>query len=264
MTIINGVNLHYEVIGVGEPLLLVHGSWGDHREYEQITPALAAHFRVISYDRRGHSDSGPASGSVNDDVADAAALIEHLDLGPTHVLGVCSFVPLWLTARRPDLVRTTCVHEPALFDLLPDGSPPPPAGEGRALELIQAGRHEDAARTFFEQVVMGPGAWQTLPPPVRATFVRNASTFPEERDDPNASRVDLDALASSGVPVRITCGRDGDPVFRVIADSVAAADQSARIEQLPGGHAPHITHPADFVASLTRWLHAAPATPRLT
>ena len=39
MTIINGVNLHYEVIGVGEPLLLVHGSWGDHREYEQIVPA---------------------------------------------------------------------------------------------------------------------------------------------------------------------------------------------------------------------------------
>ena len=65
---------------------------------------------------------------------------------------------------------------------------------------------------------MGPGAWDLLPPPVRDTFVRNAPTFAEERGDPDASRVDLDALAGSGVPVRITHGRDGDPVFRAIAD----------------------------------------------
>jgi len=55
MTIINGVNLHYEIIGVGEPLLLVQGSWGDHRKYDRVMAALAAHFRVVCYDRRGHA-----------------------------------------------------------------------------------------------------------------------------------------------------------------------------------------------------------------
>ncbi len=28
----NGVELFYEVSGTGEPLVLVHGSWGDHHE----------------------------------------------------------------------------------------------------------------------------------------------------------------------------------------------------------------------------------------
>ena len=65
MTIINGVNLHYELIGSGDLLLLVHGSWGDHFEYDQIVPALAERFRVLTYDRRGHSASGPATGSVS-------------------------------------------------------------------------------------------------------------------------------------------------------------------------------------------------------
>ena len=255
MTNLNGVNLHYEVIGLGEPLLLVHGSWGDHHEYDQVVPALAAHFRVITYDRRGHSASGPATGSVSDDIADAAALIEHLDLGPTHVFGACSFVPLWLTARRPDLVRTAAVHEPASFSLLPDGAREPLAAEAVALELISSQRHEDAARTFFEQVVMGPGGWAFLPPPVRNTFVVNAPTFAEERADPDAATVDLAALAASRVPVLITHGHDGDPVFRAIADHIAAAVPHTTVKELPGGHAPHITHASAFVTTLLDWLH---------
>lgn len=264
MTIINGVNLHYEITGNGEPLLLVHGSWGDHREYDQIVPALAARFLVISYDRRGHSASGPAAGSVSDDIADAAALLEHLDHGPTHLFGACSFVPLWLASRRPDLVRSACVHEPALFGLLPDGASQPPPAEAAALDLIRAGRHEQAARTFFEEAVMGPGTWNHLPAMVRDAFIRNAPTFPEERDDPDASLVDLDALANSGVPVRITHGRDGDPSFRAVAARIATAVPDTEVKELPGGHAPHITHPTEFVASLTSWLQASPAKPRMT
>ena len=260
MTIINGVNLHYEVIGVGEPLLLVHGSWGDHREYEQIVPALAERFRVVSYDRRGHSASGPATGSVSDDIADAAALLEHLALGPTHLFGACSFVPLWLAARRPDLVRSTCVHEPASFALLAAGAPQPPPAEAAALGMIREGRYEEAARTFFEQAVMGPGAWDHLPPPVRETFVRNAPTFAEERGDPDAAFVDLDALADGGVPVRVTLGRLGDPSFAAVAERIGRAVPGAVVETLPGGHAPHVTHPAEFATSLIGWLTSVSAT----
>jgi len=260
MTIINGVNLHYEVIGVGEPLLLVHGSWGDHREYEQIVPALAERFRVVSYDRRGHSASGPATGSAQDDVTDAAALIEHLSLEPTHVFGACSFVPLWLAARRPDLLRTAGVHEPPLFGILSDGAPPPPAAEAQALDLISAGQHTAAARTFFEQVVMGPEAWAALPAPIQDTFVANAPTFLEERDDPDTASIDLDALRSGGVPTWITTGQHGDPAFRAVAQYLHSNAPGITLAELPGGHAPHITHPADFVAALTTWLTEHSAT----
>jgi len=255
MTIINGVNLHYELISSGDLLLLVHGSWGDHFEYDQIVPALAERFRVLTYDRRGHSASGPATGSVSDDVDDAAALIQQVDRGPAHLFSVCSFVPFWLAGRHPELVRSACVHEPPLFGLLPEGAATqrPPA-EAEALDLIRAGRHEQAARTFFDQVVMGPGSWAQLPPPVRNMFVGNAPTFLEERADPDAACADLDALVRSGVPLRVTLGRDGDPCFRAVADRIVAAVPGTAVDPVPGGHAPHITHPAALAKSLINWI----------
>src|SRR5262245_58370806 len=87
--VVNGIRLRYEVAGSGEPLVLVHGSWGDHHNWDAFAPLLTDRFEVVRYDRRGHSDSEcpPGQGSVTDDVADLAALIERLGNGPAHVVG---------------------------------------------------------------------------------------------------------------------------------------------------------------------------------
>ena len=62
---VNGVDLYYEVHGAGEPLVLVHGSWSDAATWRQVVPAMADSFRVLVYDRRGHSRSErPASSST--------------------------------------------------------------------------------------------------------------------------------------------------------------------------------------------------------
>jgi pimeloyl-ACP methyl ester carboxylesterase len=59
--------LYYERAGErGAPLVLVHGSWGDHHNWESVVPSLAQSFRVLTYDRRGHSQSErpPGQGSI--------------------------------------------------------------------------------------------------------------------------------------------------------------------------------------------------------
>lgn len=60
---VNGVQLYWELAGnSGEPLVLVHGSWVDHHNWDMVVPLLSQSFRVITYDRRGHSLSErPAS-----------------------------------------------------------------------------------------------------------------------------------------------------------------------------------------------------------
>jgi len=49
--------------------------------------ALAENFRVVAYDRRGHSASGrpTGQGSVLEDADDLAGLIDELELAPAHV-----------------------------------------------------------------------------------------------------------------------------------------------------------------------------------
>ncbi|MFB9727932.1 alpha/beta fold hydrolase [Haloechinothrix salitolerans] len=84
-SVVNGVRLaHVDTGGTGDPLVLVHGSWGSHHNWDAVVPELAHRFRVVAYDRRGHSDSDCplGQGSFADDVADLAALIETLDLAP--------------------------------------------------------------------------------------------------------------------------------------------------------------------------------------
>jgi pimeloyl-ACP methyl ester carboxylesterase len=78
---VNGVELFYEQTGnSGEPLVLVHGSWVNHHNWDRVVPLLAQSYQVITYDRRGHSQSERPSGagSIHKDTAVLAALIEAL------------------------------------------------------------------------------------------------------------------------------------------------------------------------------------------
>lgn len=122
---INGVQICYELSGSeGVPLVLVHGSWDSHHDWDLVVPVLAESFRVLSYDRRGHSDSERPSGqgSVREDVSDLAALIGNLDLEPAWVAGNSfgASIALRLAAQHPELLPGVIAHEPPLFSLLAD------------------------------------------------------------------------------------------------------------------------------------------------
>ncbi|MGH2989690.1 MAG: alpha/beta fold hydrolase [Solirubrobacterales bacterium] len=187
---VNGVRTHYELAGDGDGMVLVHGSWDDLHAFDGVAPALAQRYRVLAYDRRGHSGS-TGEGTIDDDVADLAALIESLDLAPAHVVGhsLGGSVALRFAIARPDLLRTVNVHEPPLFALLaddPEGRAQLEEAAGRIEEVvaeIEAGNPETAARRFVDEVALGPGAWETLPPKVHDTMIGNAATFAEEVRD---------------------------------------------------------------------------------
>jgi non-heme chloroperoxidase len=77
------IKLHYEDVGSGRPIVLIHGFPLSGRSYEkQIPPLLQAGFRVITYDRRGFGGSSqPTVGYDYDTFAeDFHTLMEELDL----------------------------------------------------------------------------------------------------------------------------------------------------------------------------------------
>ena len=55
----NGLSFHYVDEGSGPPVLLVHGSIADYREWSRQIAPLSQHYRVIVYSRRYHWPNSP-------------------------------------------------------------------------------------------------------------------------------------------------------------------------------------------------------------
>jgi len=265
-TIINGVQLYWELAGeAGEPLVLVHGSWVDHHNWDAVVPLLSQSFRVLTYDRRGHSQSErPATpGSIREDVTDLAALIEELGLAPAHIVGN-SFggsIVLRLAGERPDLFRSLIVQEPPLLSLLADEP------EGQATlqaiktsidaveELLEAGDMEGGVRQFVETIAFGPGVWEQIPPEVKQIVIFNAPTFLDERRDPEALSIDLARLRRFSHPALLTLGEQSPPFFAPIIEKVASVLPHAERKTFLGvGHEPEDSHPELYVATLTEFI----------
>jgi pimeloyl-ACP methyl ester carboxylesterase len=257
--LINGQDLSWRAAGkAGEPLILVHGSWEDHHSWDPVVNRLARTFRVVTYDRRGHGGSS-GTGTIHDDVADLAALVEHLGLAPAHIAGSSSgaSIVLRLASIRPDLFRTLIAHEPPLLALLDDVPDAQQTLAGIRAELaqvgalLQLGQFEPAARHFMERIALGPGAWLQLPAAVRARFIANAPTFLEELADPDFDAMDLDALRRFTAPLVLTQGQASPRFFHMVVERLSRSLPSAVVRVLPrAGHVPHATTPGQFIQLL--------------
>ncbi|WP_367615312.1 alpha/beta fold hydrolase [Pseudomonas triticicola] len=108
-----GCNLHYEEYGHGAPLLLVHGLGSSTLDWEMQIPALAAHYRVIVPDIRGHgrSDKPRERYSIAAFSADLLALIEHLRLGPVHYVGLSmgGMIGFQLAVDQPQVLKSLTI-----------------------------------------------------------------------------------------------------------------------------------------------------------
>lgn len=269
---VGDVELFYEESGSGPSLVLVHGSWGDHNNWAAVVPLLAKTFRVVTYDRRGHSQSSqpPGQGSVTQDVEDLAGLIELLDLGPAFVAGNSfgALITLRLAIAHPDLIRGFAAHEPPGIGLLADD--PEYASMlqgfgsriGAVAAMLEGRRDAEAAELFVETIALGPGSWKMLPVEHQATFVRNAPTYLDEIRDHEALDIDLQQLQTYAGPALLTQGDQSPPMFVPVLDRVQAVlPQSERRTYIGAGHVPHTTHPMEYATTLTEFVEGADGRP---
>jgi pimeloyl-ACP methyl ester carboxylesterase len=267
---VNGIQLFYELSGAGEiPLVLVHGSWASHHNWDLVVPRLAESFRVLAYDRRGHSESQrpTGQGSVRQDVADLAALIEHLGLAPAWVAGNSfgASITLRLAGERPELFRGLVAHEPPLFYLLADDPAVAPMLEevgrriGAVVERIGSGDYAGAAEQFVETVALGPGTWAQLPSHLQQTLIENAPTFLDEANDAEQLAFDLKWIQAFSRPSLLTIGDQSPPTFAPVVAKLADALSNVEVVTFPGaGHIPHVTHPDAYVEAIMAFIRKNP------
>ncbi|MGW6692627.1 alpha/beta fold hydrolase [Rhodococcus sp. NPDC054953] len=178
---INGIQLNYQVKGSGDLVVLIMGTGSPGRVWDlhQVPALVAAGYRVCTFDNRGiaPTDECAAGFTIEDMVADTAALIEHLG-GPAYVVGTSlgARIAQELSLTRPDLVRR------AVFL----------AAHGRRDTLQKALR--DGERELDEKGI-------TLPDTYRAAITAVLNLSPASLADPMAAQDWLDIFAfSKGTP----------------------------------------------------------------
>lgn len=238
-------------------LLCVHGSWDDHHSWDGFA-ALLPQMRIVRYDRRGHSLSSapPGQGRLGEDVADAVALLDHLQIARAHIVGHSygANVAIMIATRHPDRAETLMLHEPPVFALLSgdataDALRAQAAGlMARAAEAIEQGRVEQGARLFLEQVAFGEGSWTDLfDAETRATLLRNAGTWLDQYRDPERLAVDVRALCGFPRAIALSTGRATLPAYAEVIRRIAGIVPNVTVHPIErAGHGAHISHPAEM------------------
>jgi pimeloyl-ACP methyl ester carboxylesterase len=102
------VNLWYDEMGVGAPVVLMHGSFSDSRDFAGNLDALSSHHRLLLPERRGHGHTADVTGpiTIENMAADMLAFVEQVVGGPAALVGYSAgaSVALWVATQRPDLV----------------------------------------------------------------------------------------------------------------------------------------------------------------
>lgn len=108
---INGVTLHVEETGSGEPIIFVHEFGGDARSWQPQVEHFSRHYRCVVYNARGY----PPSDVPEDETlygqhlstADLKGVLDALDIERAFVVGLSmgAYTGLMLTMQHPERVR---------------------------------------------------------------------------------------------------------------------------------------------------------------
>jgi pimeloyl-ACP methyl ester carboxylesterase len=115
----NGLRVHYQRVGRGPDLVMIHGLTGNLAVWHlHIIPVLLDRFRILTYDLRGHGYTEmPSTGySATEMANDLAALLDTLEIERPSIVGH-SFgadIALYFALRYPNRVQRLVAMEAAL------------------------------------------------------------------------------------------------------------------------------------------------------
>jgi 3-oxoadipate enol-lactonase/4-carboxymuconolactone decarboxylase len=250
---IDGSRMYYRLDGdPGRPVLALSHSLGvDHGQWDSQMPDLAASFRILRYDVRGHgaSDAPPGDYSMERLGRDVLGLADALKIPKFAFCGVSlgGMIGQWLASQVGD--RLTHVVLANTSARLAD----PAAMETRRKTVLALGMEaivDVAMGRFFS-----PENVSALTRSVRATFL---GTNPQGYAGCCAAIRDMDhrpLLSEIRVPT-LVIGGDRDISTPWVGNGDVLAESIAHVKtlQLPAAHLSNIERPHSFSAALVDFL----------
>jgi pimeloyl-ACP methyl ester carboxylesterase len=233
--------------GRGRPLLALHGHLDEGTMWSALAAELGQGWRVIAPDQRGHGESDRAADYSREGyVADLAALLAHLDVGPVVALGhsLGGLNAYQLAARHPNLVRALIIEEIGAVVSGPSH-----------LDFLLASPYATATR---DELVAGLG-------PAGPMFADRVREMPDgtwrlpfhPQDMVESERANwgdhwADWLATD-VPALLLAG-ENSPITKGQAREMAERRPHTRLVTLKGDHFVHVQDPEGFTGAVRDFL----------
>jgi len=267
---VNGVELEFEDVGSGEPVLLISAVIANGVAPLAAEPILADRYRTIRYHKRGWCSSTHTPGPVPvaAHVADAIALLDHLGIGRAHIVGHSSgaLVGAQLAIDAPDRVATLSLLEPTPLAL--PGGAAVVAAAAPVFEAFAAGDHETAVAGFLS---FASGLeWDNCRATLEAT-VPNAVTD-AVKDAETFFGIELPALiewpcgpeqaAAIHAPVLSVLGANTLPFWVDVAAFLRESVEKVEEQTIAGvGHFLHMEQPEPVARVIADFLGRHPMVP---
>lgn len=256
----DGTDLCVWIEGDGPPLVLVHGSFGDHTAWTVPMEQLCRSFTTFAMDRRGFGASGDSEDySIEHDFDDVAAVVDAVaDLtgepvgvwghsyGANCAMGGASISPN---------VHRLVLYEPSL------GLTYPPGAVDAAEAALAAGDRDTAIeRMLFDVLDMSHDEIDALRASPRwPNLVAGAHTAPRECREEEAWVYEPGRFDGIAAPTLLLLGSESPPPMQDATHRAVDAIPDARIHVLEGhGHFAHRTDPAMVVGLIRDFAIAGP------
>jgi pimeloyl-ACP methyl ester carboxylesterase len=232
---LDGTTIAFDQLGRGTPLVLVGGASCDRAIDAPIATALAEHFTVLNYDRRGRGDSTDTQPfAVEREVEDIAALIAAAG-GSATLVGLSSGAALAAEAAVAGLPISALVMWEPPFRVDAEGLQQAKDYTDDLAALLAAGRRGDALARFMRLVglpeEMIAGIRQS---PYWSTGEALAPTLAYDNAVMGDSSVPVERYRRIAAPTLVLAGSASPAWLREAAIRTANAIPGARHDSLDG------------------------------
>ena len=249
-TVNGGLEIYYDRVGSGPPLLLIMGTGLDHSCWDGQVEAYRDFFECIVFDNRGTGRTGGLDGpvSVKAMAEDTLGLLDRLGIDSCHVSGLSlgSCIAQELTLARPEAVRSLQLH----------GTWARTDGYAGRKFTSQARLIEELdLRSFYEINVLWfltPEYMRDHPDAVEARIDSIVASAPEKdallaQYRANLAHDSLDRLGGIRAPTLVTVGSFDVALPPMYSREVAEAIPGAELAIVDGGgHLHNIEQPEEF------------------
>jgi pimeloyl-ACP methyl ester carboxylesterase len=266
--VLNGQRVAYSTIGVGVPVVFVHGSFASSSAWRRLVASLdASSCNAITLDLPGWGESDPSPadcvGLLEYEATAVAAVVDQLSVGPIHLVGHSHGGVVALAAalaRRVEL-RSLTLFEPLPVSVLSEMGDADAYGD---LTRFASDYRDafDAGDPWAVRGVIdlwgGSGAFEAMSPAARDAIADGTAQNIRQWQGTFAFRPTLDALRALTVPTLLVQSERANPIAKLIIERLHELIEGSNVAEIAGAnHFLIHTHSAECARIVSHACHSA-------